>query len=105
MAEALGTAASIIAIVQISSATYLACQKYVLDVRHAKEGIECLSQEVLALQATLESAIEKSNTNTTPFEYLRRPNGTVQQCSELLSKIDSKLERDMAKYSPMKNLS
>ena len=105
MAEALGTAASIVAIVQISSATYLACQKYVIDVRHAKEDIERLNQEILALQPVLESAIEKSNTNATAFEYLRRPNGTVQQCSKLLSKIDSKLERDMAKYSPMENLS
>ena len=103
MAEALGTGATIIAIVQISSATYLACQKYVIDVRHAKESIERLSQEILALQATLESAIEKSNTNATAFEYLRRPNGTVQQCSELLSKIDSKFEKDMAKYSPIEN--
>ena len=75
-----------------------------IDVRDAKEDIERLSQEMLALQAILESAIEKSNTNATAFEDLRRPNGTVQQCSELLSKIDSKLERDMAKYSPMKNL-
>ncbi|KAH7231010.1 hypothetical protein BKA59DRAFT_409280, partial [Fusarium tricinctum] len=52
MAEAIGLASSIIAVVELSAKVFSLCLQYSRDVKNAKGDIEKLSKEVAAIQAT-----------------------------------------------------
>jgi len=56
--EALGGAASVIAVVQLSGQILSLCQKYYEDVKDAKTDIENLRNELTAVQAVLQRAQE-----------------------------------------------
>ena len=52
MAEALGVASSIIAVVELSAKVLSPCLQYSREVKNAKNDIERLSEEVVTFQAT-----------------------------------------------------
>ncbi|KAF5963697.1 vegetative incompatibility het-e-1 [Fusarium coicis] len=54
MAEALGVASSVIAVVDLSAKAFSLCLQYSREVKNAKDDIEKLGKEVAAFQATTE---------------------------------------------------
>jgi predicted RNase H-like nuclease (RuvC/YqgF family) len=52
MAEALGVASSVIAVVDLSAKVFSLCLQYSREVKNAKDDIEKLSKEVATFQAT-----------------------------------------------------
>jgi predicted nucleic acid-binding Zn-ribbon protein len=54
MAEALGVASSVIAVVDLSAKIFSLCLQYSREVKNAKDDIEKLGKEVAAFRATTE---------------------------------------------------
>ena len=94
--EALGAAASVLTIIEVAKQVYSSCQNYILDVKHARQEIQRLSAEVLALSDVLERVEEllksSSAAKLPTLRLLQKPDGAFQQCEHQLKDILGKLE-------------
>jgi hypothetical protein len=92
--EALGGAASIIAVVQISEKILTLCGTYASAVKNAKADIGRLQSEVATLLDVLKilkGVAEDENTDETKLSALKTLGETIQQCHSELQDIGTHL--------------
>ena len=91
-----GEAASIIAVIQISTQIQGLCQTYRLEVKGAREEIQRLRNEVTSLQDVLVSVKDLADDSgavpLSTLDLLNKPNGPLAQCREDLSGLLTKLD-------------
>lgn len=93
MAEAVGLAASVIAIIELSATVTKLCLQYSKDVKHAKEDIELVINEVRNLQSaceTTESLLNGPDGNR--LKASQDLKGSIQNAKLRLQKISEALE-------------
>jgi hypothetical protein len=74
MAEALGLAASVIAVVELSAKVASLCFEYYTNVKNARDDITCLQREADGLKVTLQQVLSLLNgPNGTKLEDSRYP--------------------------------
>jgi hypothetical protein len=98
---ALGEAASIIAVIQVSGKVFDLCQTYYLGVKEARKDIQRLREEVMLLQDILTNVADLAEDPGTAkqsiLSLLNQPHGPVQQCQKDLTGLVAKLEPGQAK--------
>jgi hypothetical protein len=92
----IGEAASIIAVIQISTQVFSLCQGYILSVKDARKDAQRLTDSVLALHDVLEKIEhlgedDPGSAKLTNVEILRKPGGQLEKCMECLSELCTKL--------------
>lgn len=94
--EALGGAASVIAVIQISATIFELCQTYISAVKEARKDIQRLRDAVTSLQDVMTDVRDleddPSSSRRSVFSRLNQPNGPVQQCTRDLSRLVAQLE-------------
>jgi hypothetical protein len=94
--EPLSAAASVIAIVQITSKIFDSCTNYYLHAKHARDDIRRLRQEIDALQDVLASVLDLTDGDTpgrhTVLEVVSKKGGVLEQCQNELRTVLQKLE-------------
>ncbi|MCJ1395280.1 hypothetical protein MMC18_008164 [Xylographa bjoerkii] len=94
--EALGAAASVVAIIQITAQIYDLCRTYYVNVRDARRDIQRLQHEVTSLERLLTSLADlydDSDSNTLRvFGLLNEAGGPMQQCQAQLSELVTRLD-------------
>jgi hypothetical protein len=98
--EALGVAASIIAVVQIAEKILTLCGKYSLGAKDAKTDIERLSNEITALRNVLTIVKDLAQgPNAAKLPALNTLPGAIDQCSaelvDLISCLDPGKRRQL----------
>lgn len=105
--EAIGSAASIIAIIETTAAVFKVCLEYSLAVKDAKKDIQRLQDEtsdVQKLLARVADLASEPNADELPaLAQLLEPKGPLETCGvvmeELLHKLDSgKNKKDMKRF-------
>jgi hypothetical protein len=93
--EPLSAAASIIAVIQITSKVYELCTNYYLHAKHAKDDIRRLKQEVDTLQDILLSITDLSESGSpgviNVLEKVTKDGGLLDQCRDDLTALLQKL--------------
>ncbi|TAQ83564.1 hypothetical protein B7494_g8112 [Chlorociboria aeruginascens] len=92
MAEALGLAASVIAVLELSAKVALRCSEYYTNVKNARDDIERLQSEAKRLEATLERI--RSLCDGPNGVRLQDPQSLcegVKDCQKQLAKLKKKL--------------
>ena len=93
MAEALGLAASVIAVVDLSAKVASRCSEYYANVKNARDDIERLQGEAQRLKKTLEHAQSLCNSpNCTKLEASQTLRDGVKDCRVQLAQLEIKLE-------------
>ena len=94
--DGLSVAASLVAVVQLSAQVFSLCQEYYIGVKHARDEIQRLSNEVLAIHEILEKISDLlDGPDTTKFSTLAlldKKNGPAQQCAAQLQEIKTQLD-------------
>ena len=94
--DGLSVAASLIAVVQLSAQVFSLCQEYYIGVKHARDEIQRLSNEVLAIHEILENISDLlDGPDTAKFSTLAlldKKNGPAQQCAAQLQEIKTQLD-------------
>lgn len=93
MAEALGLAASVIAVVELSAKVASLCFEYHANVKNARDDITRLQREADGLKATLEQVQSLLNgPNGAKLETSRTLRNGVEDCFSQLDDLEKKLE-------------
>lgn len=95
MAEALGIAASIIGIIQLTSQVGALSWGYIGGVRDASRNIHELLDGLSSFSKVLETVLEYTESNSekpTALEKLGGEDGPLQKCAEELVRLRKKLE-------------
>jgi len=91
--DPLSGAASVIAVVQISKEILTLCGKYALDVKDAKDDIDRLSSEIMALRDVLNTVNDLAEgPDAAKFPALRDLTKTISQCSSELIVLKTQLD-------------
>ena len=94
--DGLSVAASLIAVVQLSAQVFSLCQEYYIGVKHARDEIQRLSNEVLAIHEILEKISDlldgPDSAKFSTLALLGKKNGPAQQCAAQLQEIKTRLE-------------
>ena len=91
--EALASASSIIAVVQIAGSVAKLCGGYILDVKDARRDIERLQQKTATLHDVVERLAEMSDqTKAKPVSLPVHVMDSVSQCLEDLQKLQDRLQ-------------
>jgi hypothetical protein len=93
MAEALGLAASVIAVIDLSTKVALWCSEYYANVKNARADIERLQGEAQRLKEALEQVQVLCNgPNSTKLQASQILCGGVKDCRIQLARLHTKLE-------------
>jgi ankyrin repeat domain-containing protein 50 len=99
--DGLSGAASVIAVVQISSQVFNLCRTYYLEVKEARKDIKRLRDEVTSLQDTLANVVDLADApgsaKLSILSLLNQPDGPVQQCRTDLVGLAAKLDSGQGK--------
>jgi ribosome biogenesis GTPase A len=94
--DGLSAAASIIAVIQISSEIFDLCRTYYLNVKEARQDIDRLRNEVASLQDVLVHVVDLTNdpnaSSSPTLDLINRENGPLKQCQLLLEELATKLD-------------
>jgi len=91
--DPLSGAASVIAVVQISKEILTLCGKYALDVKDAKDDIDRLSSEIMALRDVLNTVNDLAEgPDAAKFPALRDLTKTISQCLSELMHLKTQLD-------------
>lgn len=89
----LETAASIIAIINLSAKIAVICTKYIADVKDAKEDVERLEKEIEAVRAIFTSAREPlDNSESSRLSASQNLHNTISNCLSLLEELNDRLQ-------------
>jgi hypothetical protein len=95
MAEALGIAASIIAVVQITDRVIHLCKFWLGSLKDAPADIRIILLEVSTLRTILDTIHFVSDTGTGPvLTCLSGKNGPIEACKEAVAGLESLLPSD-----------
>jgi hypothetical protein len=93
MAEALGLAASVIAVIDLSAKVALRCSEYYANVKNARDDIERLQREAQGLEAILRRVHSlcdgPNNVRLQDSQSLREG---VKDCQKQLAQLEKKLQ-------------
>jgi hypothetical protein len=93
MAEALGLAASVIAVIDLSAKVASRCSEYYANVKNARDDIERLQGEAQRMKETLEQAQSLCNgPNCAKLQALQTLRDGVKDCRIQLAQLETKLE-------------
>ena len=93
MAEALGLAASVIAIIDLSAKIASQCCEYYANVENARDDIERLQREAEGLKATLEQVQSLCDSpNGAKLQSSQNLSDGVKDCKKQLAQLETKLE-------------
>ncbi|KFY28387.1 hypothetical protein V491_00489 [Pseudogymnoascus sp. VKM F-3775] len=93
MAEGLGLAASIIAVIELSAKVASLCLEYYTNVKNARDDITRLQREADRLEVTLKQVQSLVNgPNSAKLEASRTLRNGVNDCSSQLADLETKLE-------------
>jgi ankyrin repeat domain-containing protein 50 len=99
--DGLSTAASVIAVVQISGQVFNLCQTYYSEVKDARKDIQRLRNEVTSLQDVFinirDLADAPSSAKLPTLDLLNKNSGLLQQCCTDLKDLAEKLESAQGK--------
>lgn len=94
--DGVSAAASLAALIQISSQAFDLCRKYYSEVKEARKEIQRLRDEIISLQDVLTNVADLAETtNPTKLSILDRLNqadGPVQQCQAELTGLVARLD-------------
>jgi hypothetical protein len=94
--DGLSAAASVIALIQISSQVFDLCRTYYLNVKDARKDIERLRNEITALQDVLvnvaDLAEDANSASLKTLAVITRKDGPLQQCQAELLTLVKRLE-------------
>lgn len=94
--DRLNAAASVVALVQICGTIFILCQDYSANVKHAREVIRRLRDEVVPLQDILTEVVDLAeapgSAKLAVLHRLSEPDGLVQQCQSELEMLCAKLD-------------
>jgi hypothetical protein len=93
MAEALGLAASVIAVIDLSAKVASRCSEYYANVKNARDDIERLQREAQGLKATLERVQSLCDgPNGLKLQESQGLREGVKDCKKQLAQLGIKLE-------------
>ena len=93
MAEALGLASSVIAVIDLSTKVASWCSEYYANVKNARDDIERLQREAQGLKATLERVQSLCDgPNSAKLQESQSLRDGVKACKEQLAQLETKLE-------------
>ncbi|KAF4631092.1 hypothetical protein G7Y89_g7033 [Cudoniella acicularis] len=99
--DGLSAAASVIAVVQISTQIFELCQEYYSEVKDARKDIQRLRNEVTSLQDVLTNvedlAEDSGSANLSVLNLLNQQDGPLRQCQKDLVGLVAKLELGQGK--------
>jgi ankyrin repeat domain-containing protein 50 len=94
--DGLSAAASVIALVQISSQVFDLCRTYYLEVKEARKDIQHLRDEVTSLQDVLANVADLADApgsaKLSILNLLNQPDGPVRQCRTDLLRLAAELD-------------
>ena len=88
----IGEAASIAAIIQVSTQVFGWCQSYILSVKDARKDIQRLSAETVALVDVLTNIAVLDSARLANLGFLSKPGGQLERCKENLDELAAKLD-------------
>ena len=93
MAEALGFAASVIAVINLSAKVASQCSDYYANVKNARDDIERLQREAQGLKATLKRVQSLcEGPNSVKLQESQSLHEGVKDCNKQLAQLETKLE-------------
>ena len=93
MAEALGLAASLIAVIDLSAKVASQCSKYYANVKNARDDIKRLQEEIERLKATLGQVQSLCDgLNGVKLQSSQNLRDGVKDCKKQLAQLETKLE-------------
>jgi hypothetical protein len=93
MAEALGLAASVIAVIDLSAKVASRCSEYYANVKNAPDDIERLQREAVGIKATLERVQSLCDgPNGVMLQESQSLRKGVKDCQKQLAQLETKLE-------------
>ena len=93
MAEALGLATSVIAVIDLSAKVASWCSEYYANVKNARDDIERLQREAQGLKATLERVHSLCDgPNGVGLQNSQSLREGVEDCQKQLAQLEAKLE-------------
>lgn len=93
MAEALGIAASVIAVIDLSAKVASRCSEYYANVKNASDDIERLQREAQGLRAILERVQSLcDDPNGVKLQQSQSLRDRVKDCKKQLAQLETKLE-------------
>ena len=94
--DGLSAAASVIAVIQISSQVFDLCRTYYINVKEARKDIQRLRTEITALQDVLISvadlADDSDSTSLKTLNLISQEDGPAQQCRAELIALAARLD-------------
>jgi hypothetical protein len=94
--DGLSAAASVIAVIQISSQIFDLCRTYYLNVKEARQDIDRLRNEAASLQDVLVHVVDLTNdpnaSSLRTLDPINREDGPLQQCQLELEELATKLD-------------
>jgi hypothetical protein len=94
--DGLSAAASVIAVVQITSQIFDLCRTYYINVRDARRDVERLRTEIISLQDVLANVVDltddSNSSSLRTLNILNQADGPIQQCQLELADLAAKLE-------------
>jgi ankyrin repeat domain-containing protein 50 len=94
--DGLSVAASVIAVIQISSQILDLCRTYYINVKDARRNIERVRTEITSLQDVLTNVIDltgdPNSSSLRTLNILNQEDGLIQQCQLELADLAAKLE-------------
>lgn len=98
--DGLSAAASVIAVIQISSQVFDLCRTYYIRVKNARHDIQRLREDITSLQDLLISILDLAENEAPALSILNtivRDGGQLQQCAVELTGLVAKLEPEDGK--------
>ncbi|CZR54758.1 uncharacterized protein PAC_04642 [Phialocephala subalpina] len=96
--DGVSTAASVIAVIQISSQIFDFCRTYYLNVKDARNDIQRLRNEITSLQDVLVSVVDLANarnsTSMHTLDLVNKEDGPLKQCQLELTALAARLSPD-----------
>ena len=93
--DGLSAAASVIAVIQVSSQIFDLCRTYYLNVKEARQDIDRLRNEVASLQDVLVHVVDLTNdpnaSSSRTLDLISQEDGPLKQCQSELEDLATKL--------------
>lgn len=100
MVDVVGTAAAIIAVIQVSYSTISACWDYGVGVKNAPKDADKVRHAVQDLRTVLESLLDLVQKDDSPsitrvgtLVKLNEPGGSLESCKSILESIEKKIRQ------------
>ena len=96
--DGVSTAASVLAVIQISSQIFDFCRTYYLNVKDARNDIQRLRNEITSLQDVLVSVVDlvngRNSTSMHTLDLINKEYGPLRQCQLDLKVLAARLNPD-----------